>query len=107
MSGPEAQPTGSELPGDGELSNVELLASLDATLVLLERRLLHYTKVGAEILQMADEGLALAAQVAARLAQAQSAVNHARGHLQIVGAGGWKPTNMRLSWEADPRITDS
>jgi hypothetical protein len=26
---------------------------------------------------------------------------------KIVGAGGWKPAGVRLSWEADSRITDS
>jgi hypothetical protein len=90
----------------GQLSNADLLATLDATLVQLERRLLRYARVGSEVLQMADEGLVLAARAGARLAQAQSAVNHARSHLQVVGVGSWKPANTRLTWEVDQRVTE-
>lgn len=87
------------------LGNDELLACLDAVLLELERRLLRYAQRGAEILQMADEGLVLAARSAARLRQSQSAAAHAAGHLQVVGVGGWSPRSTNPGWGDDPRVT--
>ena len=71
------------------LSNSELLSALDLALLELEKRLFRYAKVGPELLEMADEGLLLAARARARLGQALSAAQHAEGHLQIVGVGDW------------------
>src|SRR5437868_3463648 len=48
------------------LPDDDLLAALDAVLLELEKRLLQYARGGPEILQMADEGLVLAARSAAR-----------------------------------------
>ena len=87
-----------------ELPNAELLAGLDIVLLELERRLLHYARVGPEMVVMADEGLVLASRAAARLRQAQSATSHAAGHLQIVGVGQWRPTTTSPSWADDPRV---
>jgi hypothetical protein len=87
------------------LSNPELLSALDLALLELEKRLFRYAKVGPELLEMADEGLVLAAKAKARLGQALSAAQHAEGHLQIVGVGEWKPTSTRPSWNAEPRLT--
>ena len=88
----------------GSLSNAELLKALDLGLLELERRLLHYSHVGPEILQMADEGLVLAVRSRARLGQALSSAQHAEGHLQIVGVGEWKPTSTRPAWNTEPRL---
>jgi hypothetical protein len=88
-----------------ELSNSELLAALDSVLVELERRLLHYARSGADILEMADEGLVLSTRTAARLRQGQSAAAHTAGHLQIVGVGGWQPRSTNPSWSDDDRVT--
>jgi hypothetical protein len=103
-----------EQPHDGalgktlaELSNSELLAALDTVLVELERRLLHYARTGADILEMADEGLVLSTRTAARLRQAQSAAAHTAGHLQIVGVGGWEPRSTNPSWSDDDRVTQA
>jgi hypothetical protein len=52
-----------------------------------------YAKVGPELLEMADEGLVLAARAKARLGQALSAAQHIEGHLQVVGVGDWQPTS--------------
>ncbi len=87
-----------------ELPNAELLASLDVVLLELERRLLHYARVGPEMVEMADEGLVLASRAAARLGQAQSASAHAAGHLQIVAVGDWHPRSTAPSWSDDPRV---
>lgn len=89
-----------------QLSNAELLSALDLGLLELERRLLHYSHVGPEILQMADEGLVLAARAKARLGQALSSAQHAEGHLQIVGVGEWKPTSTRPGWNTEPRLNE-
>ena len=70
-----------------KLSNAELLGALDLALLELEKRLLHYSKVGPELLEMAEEGLVLAVRARARLSQALSSAQHAEGHLQIVGVG--------------------
>ena len=43
------------------LPNDDLLAALDAVLLELEKRLPQYARGGPDILQMADEGLVLAA----------------------------------------------
>jgi hypothetical protein len=89
-----------------DLSNAELLSALDLALLELEKRLYRYAKVGPELLEMADEGLVLAARAKARLGQALSAAQHAEGHLQVVGVGEWKPTGTRPSWNAEPRLTE-
>ena len=86
------------------LSNPELLSALDLTLLELEKRLLHYAKVGPEVLEMADEGLVLAVRARARLSQALSSAQHAEGHLQIVGVGDWKPRSTRPTWNTEPRL---
>jgi hypothetical protein len=88
----------------GGLSNADLLGALDLVLLELERRLLRYAQLGAEILEMADEGLVLAMRSSARLVQAQSAAGHAQSHLQLVGIGAWQPTSTRPSWANDPRV---
>ena len=86
------------------LSNPELLNALDLALLELERRLYRYAHVGPELLEMADEGLVLAARAGARLGQALSSAQHAEGHLQIVGVGDWTPTSTRPAWNTDPRL---
>src|SRR5918994_1314797 len=88
------------------ISNPELLSALDLALLELEKRLLRYAKVGPELLEMADEGLVLAARAKARLGQALSAAQHAEGHLQVVGVGEWKPTSTRPGWNSEPRLTN-
>jgi hypothetical protein len=99
MSAHEAKPDVSEL------ANGELLATLDAVLVEIERRLLHYARTGSEIQAMADEGLVMATRTAARLRQAQSAAAHTAGHLQVVGVGTWNPKTINPSWSDDDRVT--
>ena len=105
-----------EQPGDGlsalelqrvlgELPNDQLLSALDQVLLEVEKRMLHYARIGAEILEMANEGLVLAVRAGARLGQAQSSASHAASHLQLVGVGEWKPTSTRPSWRDDPRVT--
>ena len=86
------------------MPNAELLAALDLVLLELEKRLLRYVRGGAELLEMADEGLVLAARSAARLGQAQSSAAHAQSHLQRVGVGGWTPRSTRPAWNDDPRV---
>jgi hypothetical protein len=68
-------------------------------------RVCDYAKVGPELLEMADEGLVLAARAKARLGQSLSAAQHTEGHLQVVGVGEWKPTSTRPSWDTDPRVS--
>ena len=102
-------PAEAGLPNDfsrelGALSNGDLLGALDLVLLELEQRLLRYAQLGAEILEMADEGLVLAMRSSARLVQAQSAAGHTQSHLQLVGVGGWQPTSTRPSWASDPRV---
>jgi hypothetical protein len=89
----------------GGLANHDLLMCLDMVLVELERRLLHYARVGGQALPMADEGLVLATRTAARLRQTQSAAAHAAGHLQVVGVGDWTPVSTNPSWSDDPRVS--
>jgi hypothetical protein len=91
----------------GDTSNAELLAALDLVLLELERRLLRYAQKGHEILEMADEGLVLAARAGARLRQAQSAAQHTAGHLQVVGVGEWSPRQNNPGWSDDTRVTES
>jgi hypothetical protein len=86
------------------LSNPELLSALDLALLELEKRLFRYAKVGPELLEMADEGLVLAARAKARLGQSLSAAQHTEGHLQVVGVGEWCPTSTRPAWNAEPRL---
>lgn len=88
------------------LSNPELLRALDLTLLELEKRLSRYAHVGAEVLEMADEGLLLAVRARARLGQALSSAQHTEGHLQIVGVGEWKPTSIRPAWNTEPRLSE-
>jgi hypothetical protein len=89
----------------GGLDNSELLAALDLILLELEKRLLHYARLGPDLLEMANEGLVLAVRAGARLRQAESSASHAAGHLQVVGVGNWTPTSTAPSWNQDPRIT--
>jgi hypothetical protein len=86
------------------IDNPTLLALLDQVLLELDRRLTHYAQAGHEVLDMADEGLLLAVRALARIAQTQSAAQHAQQHLQIVGVGDWRPTGVRPTWNADARI---
>jgi hypothetical protein len=88
------------------LPNEELLAAMDEVLLELERRLFRYAHVGAELQQMADEGLLLSARAAARLGQSQSAAAHTQGHLQVVGVGRWVPRSTRPGWNDDPRVQE-
>lgn len=102
-SQPEASPP--EIGGQlRHLDNQALVEILDLVLLELERRLFRYAHVGGEVLEMADEGLVLAARAAARLGQAQSSAMHAQNHLQVVGVGGWAPSTTRPTWSDDPRI---
>src|SRR5918993_4619172 len=73
------------------LSNPELLSALDLALLELEKRLFRYAKVGPELLEMADEGLVLAARAKARLGQSLSAAQHTEGH--YTGGGGRRVTS--------------
>lgn len=91
--------------GSAESSNEDLLAILDGVLLELERRLLRYARSGAEIIEMADEGLVLSVRSGARLRQAQSAAAHAASHLQVLGVGGWSPRSTNPGWADDPRVT--
>ena len=88
------------------LPNTELLALLDRVLLELERRLLRYAQKGAEIQEMADEGLVVAVRAGARLGQAQSAASHTAAHLQVVGVGDWTPSTTNPGWNDDRRVTD-
>jgi hypothetical protein len=92
------------LPDLESLVNAELLTELDRVLLEVEQRLLRYAQTGPEILEMANEGLVLAARAAARLAQAHSSAEHALGHLQIVGVGEWSPRSTQPIWRDDPRL---
>ena len=67
---------------------------------------MYRRRVGPELLEMANEGLVLAARANARLGQALSAAQHAQGHLQVVGVGHWRPTSTRPAWNAEPRLTE-
>jgi hypothetical protein len=89
-----------------ESPNEELLATLDAVLVELERRLLRYARAGSQTPGMSEEGLVLAARSAARLRQTQSAAAHTAGHLQVLGVGEWTPSSTNPGWSDDPRVTD-
>jgi hypothetical protein len=86
------------------LTNAELLSALDLALLELEKRLYRYAHLGPELLEMADEGLVLAARAGARLGQAVSSAEHAQGHLQVVGVGEWNPTSTVPTWDTDPRL---
>jgi hypothetical protein len=90
-----------------KLPNPELLSAIDLALLELEKRLFRYAKAGPDILEMADEGLVLAARARARLSQSLSAAQHTEGHLQVVGVGEWRPTSTRPSWNAEPRLPGS
>jgi hypothetical protein len=90
-----------------KLPNPELLSAIDLALLELEMRLYRYAKAGPDILEMADEGLVLAARARARLSQSLSAAQHTEGHLQVVGVGDWRPTSTRPSWNAEPRLPGS
>jgi hypothetical protein len=86
------------------LTNAELLSALDLVLLELEKRLLKYARTGASLLEMADEGLVLAARASARISQASSAAMHTAGHLQVVGVGSWRPRSTDPEWRDDPRV---
>jgi hypothetical protein len=107
---PKEEPRGEPVPDYQQalsnLSNPELLSALDLALLELEKRMFRYAKVGPELLEMADEGLVLAARAKARLGQSLSAAQHTEGHLQVVGVGEWRPTSTRPSWNAEPRLTN-
>jgi hypothetical protein len=60
-----------------------------------------------ELLEMADEGLVLAARAKVRLGQSLSAAQHTEAHLQVVGVGEWRPTSTRPAWNAEPRLPGS
>jgi hypothetical protein len=108
---PKEEPRGEPVPDFQQalsnLSNPELLSALDLALLELEKRLFRYAKVGPELLEMADEGLVLAARAKARLGQSLSAAQHTEGHLQVVGVGEWRPTSTRPAWNAEPRLPSS
>jgi hypothetical protein len=108
---PKEEPRGEPVPDYQQalsnLSNPELLSALDHALLELEKRLFRYAKVGPELLEMADEGLVLAARAKARLGQSLSAAQHTEGHLQVVGVGEWRPTSTRPAWNAEPRLPGS
>ena len=57
-----------------------------------------------ELLEMADEGLVLAARAKARLGHSLSAAQHTEGHLQVVGVGEWRPASTCPAWNAEPRL---
>ena len=107
---PKEEPRGEPVPDFQQalsnLSNPELLSALDLALLELEKRLFRYAKVGPELLEMADEGLVLAARAKARLGQSLSAAQHTEGHLQVVGVGEWRPKSTRPSWNAEPQLTN-
>ncbi len=107
----EAQPNWNEIVAGlreavRDLPNAELLAAVDAVLLELEKRMLHYAKVGPQMVAMADEGLALTVRAGSRLGQAQSAASHATGHLQVVGVGEWRPRSTNPTWSDDSRVQD-
>jgi len=87
-----------------QLPNAELLGTLDVVLLELEKRLFRYSRIGTELVQIADEGLALTVRARARLTQSLSAAQHAEAHLQVVGVGEWRPTSTKLAWNQDPRL---
>jgi len=96
---PKEEPTGEPVPDYQQaLSNPELLSALDLALLELEKRLFRYAKVGPELLEMADEGLVLAARAKARLGQSLSAAQHTEGHLQVVGVGEWSCMTDSAGW---------
>ena len=112
-----SEPNDHELPESGlpyadyrevlaSLSNADLLSALDLGLLELEKRLLHYSHVGPELVQMADEGLVLSVRARARLGQALSSAQHAEGHLQIqiVGVGECNPGSTLPWWNTEPRL---
>jgi hypothetical protein len=84
----------------------ELLSALDLALLELEKSLFRYARVRPELLEMADEGLVLAARTKARLGQALSAAQYTESHLQVVGVGDWKPTGTSPAWNAEARLTE-
>src|SRR5215207_5690644 len=92
---PQEEPTGEPVP------------AFEQALLELEKRLFRYAKVGPEFLEMADEGLVLAARAKARLGQSLSAAQHTEAHLQVVGVGEWRPTSTRPAWNAESRLPGS
>jgi hypothetical protein len=94
-----------ELPDElHALTNQDLLVALDLVLLELEKRLLNYAQKSSGLLEMADEGLVLAARASARISQASSAAAHTAGHLQVVGVGDWNPRSTQPTWDSDPRV---
>lgn len=84
------------------MTNLELLAQADAVLLEVELRLENYQRVGPDLLEMADEGIALASRIHARVEQTQSIASKARGRLDCVGIGGWSPSSRYFG--KDPRL---
>ena len=41
-----------------------------------------------------------------REGQALCSVQHAEGHLQMVGVGEWKPRSTRPGWNTEPRLNE-
>jgi hypothetical protein len=84
-------------------ANPERLSALDLALLELEKRLFRYAKVGPELLEMADEGLVLAARAKARLGQSLSAAQHTEGAL--AGGGGWRVASHQHSPSVERRAS--
>ena len=70
----------------------EVLSALGLALLKLERRLYRYAHTGPELLEMADEGLGLAARARAKLRQVLSSAQHTQGHLQVMGWASGAPS---------------
>jgi hypothetical protein len=85
-------------------TNNDVLAELDAVLLEVERRLISYASLGSEFVDTADEGLALALKVEARLEQTQSASYLAKRTLKSVGIGEWAPSAAGGSFRDDFRL---
>jgi hypothetical protein len=94
---PKEQPVPDFEVALSKLSNPELLSALDLALLELEKRLFRYAKVGPELLEMADEGLVLAARAKARLGQSLSAAQHTEDTCRWLGwASGVPPARAPL-----------
>ena len=86
--------------------NNDLLAELDAVLLEVEQRLVSYANLGAEMVETADEGLALAVKVRARLDQTNTVAYRTESELKSVGIGEWEPTGIR-GFRNDPRLSEN
>jgi len=92
---PKEEPTGEPVPDYQQaLSNPELLSALDLALLELEKRLFRYAKVGPELLEMADEGLVLAARARARL---ERDMNLGENRIEMrIPRSAWVPRDLRF-----------